>query len=371
MMKYPSFIPKPSEIPAIIPGLLLAIGTAAIAALLAQLIPTIGPSPIAIFLGIILGNLFFKQDIFQKGTHFAEGRLLEYAIVLLGFSITFSTLGELGFAGTLFITLQIIGTLLLAIGIGKLLHFTQNYYLLMAAGNGVCGSSAIAATAPVIGAKEAERGLIITIVNLMGTVMMFLLPLIALALYDHALLQGAFIGGILQSVGQVIASASMLGDEVMRDATIFKIMRIASLLFIVLLFHQIAARNNRIAIQNSENAQKEQKKQNASKKISINNSTQQASVPSFLQAIIKVVPWYLFGFIIACTLNSIEIIHQDLTKGFLTLSGLFEVTALAAIGLRLNFSLLKEQGGKLALYALILGTGQILLALLLIAFFLQ
>lgn len=374
MMKYPSFIPKPSEIPAIIPGLLLAIGTAAFAAILALWIPAIGPSPIAIFLGIILGNLLFKQDIFQKGTRFAEGRLLEYAIVLLGFSITFSTLGELGFAGTLFITLQIIGTLLLAIGIGKLLHFTQNYYLLMAAGNGVCGSSAIAATAPVIGAKEEERGLIITIVNLMGTVMMFLLPFIALMLYDHALLQGAFIGGILQSVGQVIASASMLGDEVTRDATIFKIMRIASLIFIVLLFHQIAARNSRAAIKNSKKVTisiSEEEALNVSKRGPSVNDKAPSSASSFLQSIIKIVPWYLFGFMIACTLNSIEIIHQDLTRGFLTLSGLFEVTALAAIGLRLNFSLLKQQGGKLALYALILGTGQILLALLLIAFFLQ
>ncbi len=364
-MKYPSFIPKPAEIPAIIPGLLLAIGTATIAGLLSLFIPVIGPSPIAIFLGIILGNLFFKQDRFQKGTRFAEGRLLEYAIVLLGFSITFSTLGELGLAGTLFITLQIIGTLLLAIGIGKLLHFTQNYYLLMAAGNGVCGSSAIAATAPVIGAKEAERGLIITIVNLMGTIMMFLLPLITLALYDQALLQGAFIGGILQSVGQVIASASMLGDEVMRDATIFKIMRIASLLFIVLLFHHIAARNARKEPQALQNL--------SQKNVALKSSKQpiSAQLPTLIHALIKIVPWYLFGFMIACTLNSIEIIHQDLTKSLLRLSGLFEVTALAAIGLRLNISLLRQQGGKLALYALILGIGQILLALLLIALFLQ
>ena len=91
-MKYPSFIPKPAEIPGIIPGLLLAIATSVIAMVLAQFIPAIGASPIAIFLGIILGNLYFKQAIFQQGTKFAEGRLLEYAIVLLGFSVTSSTL---------------------------------------------------------------------------------------------------------------------------------------------------------------------------------------------------------------------------------------------------------------------------------------
>lgn len=347
-MKYPSFIPKPAEVPDIIPGLLLAIGTSVIAMILASFIPAIGASPIAIFLGIVFGNLYFKQPLFQKGTRFAEGRLLEYAIVLLGFSVTFTTLGELGLTGTIFVALQIMGTILLAIGIGKYFQFNQNYYLLMAAGNAVCGSSAIAATAPVIGANEAERGLIITIINLMGTVMMFLLPLIALAIYDHAILQGAFIGGILQSVGQVIASASMLGPEVMRDATIFKIMRIASLVFIVLIFHQIAKRGNAPTVM-------AQHSQSSAKK----------------QSMIGLIPWYLFGFIIACTLNSIEFIHDDFTKILLKTSGIFEVIALAAIGLRLNFGLLKQQGRKLLVYALILGAGQIALALLLIQIFLN
>ncbi|UNM95224.1 putative sulfate exporter family transporter [Ignatzschineria rhizosphaerae] len=348
MMRYPSFIPKPAEIPGIIPGLLLAVATALVAMILASFIPAIGASPIAIFLGIIAGNLYFKQAVFAKGTRFAEGRLLEYAIVLLGFSVTFSTLSELGLTGTIFIALQIIGTILLAIGIGKYFKFSQSYYLLMASGNAVCGSSAIAATAPVIGANEAERGLIITIVNLMGTVMMFLLPLIALAIYDQAMLQGAFIGGILQSVGQVIASASMLGTEVMRDATIFKIMRIASLVLIVLVFHQIAKRNKK---EKSAPA----RDQSLAKR----------------QSITGLIPWYLFGFMIACTLNSIEFIHEDLTLILLKTSGLCEVVALAAIGLRLNFGLLKQQGRKLAVYALILGAGQIALALLLIQIFLN
>lgn len=346
-MKYPSFIPKPSDIPGILPGLGLAIITAMIATVFALFIPKIGASPIAIFLGIILGNLFFQQDIFKLGTRFAEGRLLEYAIVLLGFSVTFSTLGALGLTGTLYISLQIIGTIGFAIVIGKLLKFSQSYYLLMASGNAVCGSSAIAATAPVIGASESERGLIITIVNLMGTIMMFLLPLIAIFIYGDKLLQGAFIGGILQSVGQVIASASMLGPEVMRDATIFKIMRIASLVLIVLFFHQIAKRNASAAATET----------------GVNSNTR--------KPITALIPWYLFGFIIACALNSINIIHNDITGILLTISHYFEVTALAAIGLRLNFTLLKQQGGKLALYALILGGAQIALALLLIRIFLQ
>lgn len=354
-MKYPSFIPKPADIPGILPGLSLAVLTAIIATLFALFIPAIGAAPIAIFLGIILGNLFFKQDILKLGTRFAEGRLLEYAIVLLGFSVTFSTLAELGLAGTLYISLQIIGTIIFAITIGKFLQFSQSYYLLMASGNAVCGSSAIAATAPVIGASESERGLIITIVNLMGTIMMFLLPLIAMFVYGEKVLQGAFIGGILQSVGQVIASASMLGPEVMRDATIFKIMRIASLVLIVIAFAEIAKRTAAMTEDSAKN---------------INSTLDKPIDTPKRKPITTLIPWYLFGFIIACALNSLNIIHASITGILLTISHYFEVTALAAIGLRLNFALLKQQGGKLALYALILGSAQISLALVLIHLFL-
>lgn len=346
-MYYPTFIPKPSELPQLLPGLLLAIAVAVVASLIARIIPQIGAAPIAIFLGITVGNLYFKQPRLAAGTKFAEGRLLEYSIVFLGLSITFKTLLHLGGSGLGFITFQIFGTLLFAIMIGKMLKFKQTTYLLMAAGNGVCGSSAIAATAPAIGASDAERGLVITIVNLMGTIMMFLLPLIALYFYDSALLKGAFIGGILQSVGQVIASASMLGSDVTANATLFKIMRIASLLFIVIAFRKIA-----------ENSPK-------------NHETSRSTSASNLSTpkVSGIIPWYLFGFIIACTLSSLHLVPAPLLTLLLKLSHGFEVTALAAIGLRLDFALLKSQGAAFALYGLLLGGAQILLALLLIALF--
>ncbi len=57
---------------------------------------------------------------------------------------------------------------------------------MMAGGNAVCGSSAIAAIAPVIHAEEEEKGQIITLVNLLGTIMMLSLPFLGLHLYgDH------------------------------------------------------------------------------------------------------------------------------------------------------------------------------------------
>ena len=65
-MRYPSFLPRFSELPTLFPGLLLAIFVALIATLIALIIPKIGAAPIAIFLGILLGNLYFKDPICRR-----------------------------------------------------------------------------------------------------------------------------------------------------------------------------------------------------------------------------------------------------------------------------------------------------------------
>ena len=61
-------------------------------------------------------------------------------------------------------------TILFCIIVGKKLGFTEDFHLLMASGNAVCGSSAIGATAPVIKAKDVDKPITITLVNLTGTI---------------------------------------------------------------------------------------------------------------------------------------------------------------------------------------------------------
>ncbi len=98
--------------------------------------------------------------------------------------------------------------------IGKRLGFSDNMSTMMAGGNAVCGSSAIGAIAPSIGAKDDEKGQVITLVNLLGTVMMLTLPFLGTMLYGKDLLaNSALLGGTLQSVGQVVAGASLINPE--------------------------------------------------------------------------------------------------------------------------------------------------------------
>src|SRR5574337_515399 len=164
---------------AILPGLGLSIIVAIIGKLCALALPSLGGATLAILLGIVLGNTIFKQAYLADGTKFSESKLLECSVVLLGFTVTFQTISRLGLNGLGFIIVMMTVVIISAMFIGKKLGFSENVGILMASGNAVCGSSAIGAVAPTIGADDDEKGQVITLVNLLGTVMMLALPLIS------------------------------------------------------------------------------------------------------------------------------------------------------------------------------------------------
>ena len=94
---------KPVNLQPFLPGLLLSFIVAAVAKVLALWLPQLGGATLAILLGIVLGNTFFNQKQYAQGTKFAESRLLEYSVVLLGFTVTFQTISEMGIRGFVFI----------------------------------------------------------------------------------------------------------------------------------------------------------------------------------------------------------------------------------------------------------------------------
>ncbi|KRK99891.1 hypothetical protein FD04_GL000014 [Secundilactobacillus odoratitofui DSM 19909 = JCM 15043] len=309
---------------AVLPGFGLSLLLAIISqALNSTILKGFGAPTIALLIGILLGNTIIRQPFWQSGTAWSEKRLLEYSVMLLGATITFQTIQALKLSGVVFILLQMTITICGAMLLGKLLHFSEGMTLLMAGGNAVCGSSAIAAITPAIEARDEDKRLAVTLVNLMGTILMLSLPVISLLTFHHQnFLCGALIGGTVQSVGQVIASATMVNDPTTTYATLFKILRIIMLVAVVLLFSRIHQHNQSLAG---------------------NQSTVQSSWR-------RALPWYVIGFVVLCALNSW--LHFDPAISGLAhgLSGWCEVTALAAIGLRLNFAAFIKAGKKLALY---------------------
>lgn len=324
----------------IIPGFIVATIVAIISMFLSRFVPQLGAASISIFLGMIVGNLFLNQEVFSEGYKFSESNLLSYSIVLLGATLSVSTIMELGFSGIIFIVIQMTVTIVGAMYIGKKLGFSQNFRFLMASGNAVCGSSAIAATAPVIDADDKEKGIAITIVNVTGVVLMILLPILTNFLYNQELVKtSAMIGGTLQSVGQVVASGAMVNEATKDLATLFKIVRVILLVVVVFSFGHIKHKSNKEIMNEEEAAISKQK--------------------------VKV-PWYVIGFFITCALFSLNLITPELSHLCKEVSSKLEIIALAAIGLRVNFKDLIKQGKSVSLYGLFVGILQVITATVLI-----
>lgn len=323
---------------AVLPGIGLSFIIAIISQLIGQyIIKGLGAATIAILLGIVLGNTIFRQPTLASGTAWSEKRLLELSVMFLGATVTFQTISALRWQGFLFIVLQMAVTIVGVIFLGRKLHFSEGMTLLMAGGNAVCGSSAIAAITPVIEADDKDKRTAITLVNLMGTVLMLALPLLGTAVLGHSdLLRGALIGGTVQSVGQVVASGTMINQATTTFATLFKIMRIILLVVVVLIFGRMHKRST--------------------------TDTTINEVPtrsSFL-------PWYVLGFLILCALNSLVHFIPPISGTAHFFSSWCEIIALAAIGLRLNLAAFIKAGKKLAMYGFSILVLQVGCALLLI-----
>lgn len=316
----------------LLPGIAICIIIAFIGSQIGNFYPTIGIAPFTIILGMIASNTFFNTSIFEKGISFSEKSLLSFSIVLLGGTINFDSIKNVGFNGLLYISFQMILTIVFAVSLGKALGFSKTFQSLMASGNAVCGSSAIGAISPVISAEKTEKGIAIVIVNLTGTFLMFILTPLAKFLFSYDTIKvSALIGGILQSMGQVVAAGSLMNSDIQEMAIIFKIVRIVFIIFVLIVFSKRHC-NDR-----------------ASLKSNIIN-----------------IPWYIVGFFIFCLLYSIRIIPNNLSSILKFTSSKLELIALAGIGMSIKLHSLKEQGVKVLIYGLTIGIFQIFIAFILI-----
>ena len=321
-------------------GFLVCLVIAVIAQCIAKIFPTIGSAIFAIGIGIICGNTFLNKSFLNPGTSFSERNLLEYSIVLTGASLMLGDIMALGLSGVIFIAVQMFCTITAAYLIGRKMNFGRKFSLLMSAGNAVCGSSAIATVSPIINADSKDKGISVTVVNLTGTILMILLPVITGIFYHHEMLPtDAMIGGVLQSIGQVIASAGLVGIEYVPTATIFKIIRIVFIVFVAFAFSNMNQSDEGGLFQKSGEK---------------------------TQAVKARIPWFIIGFFIMAVLHTAGIIPEIVANAAHTVSGQFEIIALAAIGMRVKFKDLVSEGPKALCYGISVGAVQIVVAFVLI-----
>lgn len=293
-------------------GLFVVLAISVVAFLLSSFIP-IGSVAIAIILGIIIGNNVKFSNKYNSGITYAEKTILSFAIALMGINLDFSILSQLGIKTIILIVSGMVITIFSGVLIGKFYGIDKKLALLLGIGNGVCGSSAISATAPVIKPEKNFIGLSVAIVNLLGTIGIFLLPFIAFIFHLNDIDAGILIGNTLQAVGQVTAAGFSISNDAGVSATTVKMGRVLLLTPLVLILIYIFNKNH-------NKAEDEEK----SKKIGV--------------------PIFILAFILFSLISSFSLVNDNIKHIIGHISHYSLIVAMSAIGLKIHFNSIKSNG---------------------------
>jgi len=324
-----------------IKGLLVSIAIAGVASGITHFI-SFSTATVAIILGLIVGNLFYKtfheeEAGFKSGVKWAEKDLLMFAIALMGINLNFTMLANLGVKTLVIIILGMIFTISMGLLLGKLFKLNPKLSLMIGIGNGVCGSSAIAATSGVAKVNNNDIGISIALVNLMGTVGIFLAPFLAHLLGFTDVQAGIFTGNTLQAVGQAVAAGFSISPEAGHYATVVKMGRVLLLVPLVLILIYIAKKES----QNSDEEVAQKGK---------------IGVPSFII-------WFV-GFSIVASLGWLP---KELETLISTTSHYITLIAMSAIGLMIHFGTIMKTAGTAFKVSSLLFALQLIFSALLIS----
>ncbi len=221
-----------------LPGILLCAVLTVPAWILGQLVPVVGGPVFAILLGIILALTPFPREKFNAGISFVSKKLLQLAVILLGFGMNLNTVFEIGLQSLPIIIATISTSLIVAYIMSKLLRSSRNTSVLIGVGSSICGGSAIAATAPVIGADDDEIAQSISVIFLFNVVAALLFPTLgdAIGLSNEGF--GLFAGTAVNDTSSVTAAASawddIHGSNVLDTAVVVKLTRTLAIIPITL-----------------------------------------------------------------------------------------------------------------------------------------
>ena len=137
-------------------GILVCLVMAVPCWLLGQKFPIVGGPVFGILAGMIVTLLWRDKTAAQPGISFVSKKVLQYAVILLGFGMNLSVILQTGKQSLPIILVTITTSLVIAWALHKLLHIPGKISTLIGVGSSICGGSAIAATAPVIDADDEE-----------------------------------------------------------------------------------------------------------------------------------------------------------------------------------------------------------------------
>lgn len=307
---------------AVLPGFAAALVIAAVSKYLESLLPIhlIGASVIALFIGMIINGIKKPSPFLSKGLQFTSKKILKFAIILLGASLSIGTVLNVG---KLSVEVMVF-TLLTCFGggyfVGKALGLNWKLSNMISAGTGICGGSAIAAMAPVIDADDNDIAYAMSATFLFDMAMIVLFPIMGrwLGLSDMA--YGLWSGTAVNDTSSVVAAGYAYSEAAGDFATMVKLTRTLSIIPTVLVFAFINVRMKR----------KEAVAYDGNIETKIKFSS--------------LFPWFILGFVALAVINSAGIIPKTVSSVMKEISKFLMIAALAAIGLNTDFSEMKKSG---------------------------
>lgn len=196
----------------------------------------------AMLMALLIGIAFHflaEEGRCVPGIELTSKTVLRFGVALLGMRISAGLLMDLGIATIALIIGAVIATILAGLVGARLLGRGWRLALLTGGSVAICGASAAMAIAAVLPKNEhSERNLLFTVmgVTMLSTIAMVIYPIIAqqFALNDREI--GIFIGGTIHDVAQVVGAGFSVSQEAGDTATLVKLIRVAMLAPVVLVF---------------------------------------------------------------------------------------------------------------------------------------
>lgn len=222
------------------PGVLMCLALAVPSWLFGRTFPVIGGPVFAILAGMAAARALKGRARFQAGIAFTSKKVLQYAVILLGFGLNLSELARVGAQSLPIICATIATSLAVAFALCKCMKIPGRISVLVGVGSSICGGSAIAATAPVIGADDDEIAQAVSVIFLFNILAALLFPALGGAMGMSSEGFALFAGTAVNDTSSVTAAASTwdalhgTGGAVLARATIVKLTRTLAIIPITL-----------------------------------------------------------------------------------------------------------------------------------------
>jgi len=250
---------------------------------------------------------------------FAAKRLLRVGVALLGFQITFHKFSEIGFKGFVAILAVVILTFFAVRKSARFFGLSPDLALLIAGGFSICGASAVTAIGASKKSRSEDISYAVGIVTLCGTLSIFAIPPVAKALHLTNRISGAWIGAAVHDIGQVVATASVVGGTTLSYAVISKLARVVLLAPLLVL---------------------------------INLKQDEGAAPRSKFSITTWMPPFILGFLVTAIFNNQAHLSAGTTNLLINISKAFLSAGLFAMATNVKWRQIRAIGSKPLLFGL-------------------